>query len=185
MSNQKTIGFTPNFVITGKWIRLIIAALIISTIALIGYVASVNADGATQISGIGYFAEPGECEDEVTGPNGQVPDYALNLTGDLQGCHYVFVETFTCTSGGTYIETGTEMYVGSGAAGDEGTFETTYRFTGLYEDCPNLTGQINGRCQHPIIAGSGTDDFEDVTGRLDFNDDVEAGNAPYKGHLSW
>lgn len=185
MNIQKIVGIIIKAVITEKWFRITIAALIMSIVALIGFVASVNADGATQISGIAYFAAPGECEDVVTGPAGQAPDFALDMTGDLEGCLYVFVETFTCTPSGVYIETGTEVYVGSGSEGDDGTFATTYRFTGLFEDCPNLIGQINGRCEHPIVAGSGTNDFEGVTGRIDFNDDVEAGNAPYKGHLRW
>lgn len=185
MNIQKIMGNIIKTVAADKWFRITIAALVMGVVALVGVVASVNADGATQIAGIAYFAEPGDCEDEVAGPNGQNPDYSLDLTGDLEGCLYVFVETSTCTPSGVYIQTGTEVYVGSGSAGDDGTFATTFRFTGLFEDCPNLTGQINGRCEHPIVAGSGTNDFEGVTGRIDFNDDVEAGNAPYKGHLRW
>ena len=52
--------------------------------------------GATQISGIGYFAGPAECND----PEGQGSSYNLTMTGDLEGCHYVFIETATCTSDG-------------------------------------------------------------------------------------
>ena len=74
------------------------------------------------------------------------------------------------------METGIDIYVGEG---DEGMFSTTYRFTAKYEDCPNLVDEIFGRCQHPITAGSGTSNFEGVTGRLDFKDDIEAGNFPY------
>ena len=64
--------------------------------------------GATQISGIGYFAGPGECND----PEGQNSDYDLIMTGDLEGCHYVLVETAGCLEGGAYKETGTETFVG-------------------------------------------------------------------------
>ena len=64
-----------------------------------------------------------------------------------------------------------------------GTFRTTYQFTAKYEDCANLVGEIVGRCQHPLIASSGEGVFEGVTGRLDFKDDIEAGNFPYRGHL--
>jgi hypothetical protein len=56
------------------------------------------ADGAEQIAGIGYFAEPGECND----PQGAGADFALRMTGDLEGCHYVYVETATCSPSGTY-----------------------------------------------------------------------------------
>jgi hypothetical protein len=136
--------------------------------------------GATQISGIGYFDLDGECDD----PEGQGSSYNLTMTGDLEGCHYVFIETATCTAGGAYNETGTETFVGL-YNGAPGNFETTYRFTAKYEDCPTLTGEIVGRCQHPIVAGSGEGVFEGVTGRLDFQDDIEAGNFPYRGHFRW
>lgn len=144
-------------------------------------VASVSAAGATQISGVGFFAEEGECTD----PEGAGADFANNLTGDLEGCLYVFVESYQCTPSGVYIETGSEIYVGGGGEGDSGTFRTTYLFTAKYEDCENLSGQIFGRCQHPIVAGSGTEEYEGVTGRLDFKDDIEAGNFPFTGHLRW
>ena len=136
--------------------------------------------GATQISGIGYFAGPAECND----PEGQGSSYDLIMTGDLEGCHYVFIETSSCSAGGTYKETGTETFVGA-YNGTTGTFRTTYLFTGRYTDCANLTGEIVGRCQHPIVAGSGEGVFEGVTGRLDLKDDIEAGNFPYRGHFRW
>jgi hypothetical protein len=135
--------------------------------------------GATQISGIGYYAEPGQCEGH---PEGLGSDYALSMTGDLEGCVYVFVETATCSPGGAYVETGTETFVGQ-YDGASGTFRTTYRFTATYRDCANLAGQIAGRCQHPLIAGSGEGVFEGVVGRFDMRDDVEAGNFPYRGHF--
>lgn len=136
--------------------------------------------GATQILGIGYFDLDGECNDT----EGQGSSYNLTMTGDLEGCHYVFIETATCTAGGAYRETGTETFVGA-YGGTTGTFRTTYLFTATYEDCPTLTGEIVGRCQHPIIAGSGEGVFQGVTGRLDFQDDIDSGNFPYRGHLRW
>jgi hypothetical protein len=136
--------------------------------------------GATQISGIGHFAGPAECND----PEGQGSDYDLIMAGDLEGCHYVFVETARCSAGGAYNETGTETFVGL-YNGAPGSFETTYRFTARYTDCANLVGEIVGRCQHPITAGSGEGVFEGVTGRLDFKDDIETGNFPYRGHFRW
>jgi hypothetical protein len=153
--------------------------LVLMLLVLLLVVAPAGAAGATQISGIGYFAEAGECLD----PEGAGSDFALNMTGDLNGCHYVFVESWSCTPAGTYIERGTETYVGGGGEGDSGTFSTTYQFTAKFEDCATLAGEIFGRCQHPVVAGSRTEDFEDVTGRLDFKDDIAAGNFPYRGHL--
>ena len=134
--------------------------------------------GATQISGIGFFAEPGQCND----PEGQGSDYDLIMTGDLEGCHYVFVETAGCSAGGAYRETGTETFVGL-YNGAPGTFKTTYLFTATYKDCANLVGEIAGRCQHPLIAGSGEGVFEAVTGRIDMKDDIETGSFPYRGHF--
>jgi hypothetical protein len=139
---------------------------------------SQAAAGATQISGIGFFPEPDPCND----PEGNASDYSFILTGDLEGCVYAFVETARCSAGGAYLETGTETFVGS-YNGAPGTFRTTYRFTAKYRDCPNLAGQISGRCQHPIIADSGEGAFAGVTGRIDMIDDVEAGNFHYRGHL--
>ena len=136
--------------------------------------------GATQISGIGYFDLDGECNDT----EGQGSSYNLTMTGHLEGCHYVFIETSICSAGGTYKETGTETFVGA-YNGTPGTFRTTYLFTGVYTDCANLTGETVGRCQHPIVAGSGEGVFEGVTGRLDFQDDIETGNFPYRGHFRW
>ena len=153
-------------------LALICVALSISTPA--------SANGATQISGIGYADITGDCVD----PEGQSSDYATIMTGDLQGCVYTFVETYSCMPSGLYQETGTETFVGhTSDTSEAGTFRTNYRFTAKYQDCPNLITEIKGRCQHPIIAGSGTEFFEGITGRLDFKDDIEAGNFPYRGHL--
>lgn len=132
------------------------------------------------ISGIGFFAVPGECTD----PAGNGSDFALTMTGDLQGCLYVFVEDARCTPSGVYLETGTETFVGT-YGGGFGTFRTTYKVQAKYKDCSNLTGQIFGGCQHPIVSGSGTGTFEGVRGRFNMKDDVEEANLQYKGHLFW
>ena len=136
--------------------------------------------GVTQISGIGVYAAPGECDD----PEGNGADYVLSMSGDLTGCHYTFVQVSRCTPGGAYYESGTETFVGS-FNGGQGTFGTTYVFTATYRDCPVFSGEIAGRCQHPITPGSGTGDFAGVRGRIDMKDDLEAGNFPYRGHLSF
>lgn len=160
----------------------LLAFHVLSAVALVSVVllspASAFAGGATQISGIGFFAAPGECTDAA----GASADFALLLTGDLEGCLYVFVESAGCTPSGVYRETGTEMFVG-GYDGDTGTFRTTYNFSAKYEDCTNLIGEIHGRCQHPLVDRSGTGVFEGTTGRLDFKDDIAAVNFPYRGHL--
>ncbi len=135
--------------------------------------------GATQISGVGVYGDKQTCNAKLVGA-----DYALILDGDLEGCLYTFIETQKSSPSGTYRETGRETFVGS--IGDEsGTFRTTYRFEAKYEDVANLTGEIFGRCQHPIVKGSGTGDFEGVTGILLFKDDVETVTFPYRGHLRY
>jgi hypothetical protein len=165
--------------------RLTILALTtLAAVALIGVVwtapSPAFAGGATQISGVAFFDE---AEAPVCAP---VPgyDYALVMTGDLEGCLYTDVKTAESSPSGTYRETGTELFVGSYLDGS-GTFETTYRFEAKYEDVDTLSGEIFGRCQHPIVKGSGTGDFQGVTGRIDMKDDIEAGNFPYRGHLRY
>jgi hypothetical protein len=62
------------------------------------------------------------------------------------------------------------------------SFQTTYKFEAKYEGCAAdgayISAELKGRCQHPIVEGSGTGVFEGVTGRLDMKDDIEAGNYP-------
>jgi hypothetical protein len=161
--------------------------LLMATMALTLLVASgvALAGGATQISGVASYADPGECVDR----EGAGATYApLDMTGDLeagglQGCLYTFVdhETVQSSPSGTYRETGTEIFVASDGVS---TFETTYRFEGKYTVADPAT-EIFGRCQHPIVEGSGTGIYEGVSGTLLFKDDIEAGNFPYRGHLRY
>ena len=134
------------------------------------------AGGATQISGVGIYGDDVTCDD----PEGDDADYSVEfITGTLEGgCLYTFVETAVSSPSGTYRETGTELFVASDGSG---TFETTYRFEAKYD----LAGEIFGRCQHPIVEGSGTGIYEGVSGRIDMKDDIEEGNFPYRGHLRY
>lgn len=156
------------------------AFLSVTIVALIALIipSTVLARGAIQISGIAYWPTGDQC---TTDPEGAGSNYAVWMTGSLEGCHYTFVETAVCSPGGAYNETGHEIFVGE-YNGQTGTFETTYRFTAKYNDCTNFVEKV-GRCQHPIIEGSGTGVFTGMTGRLDFKDDIAAGNFPYRGHL--
>jgi hypothetical protein len=151
--------------------------------ALIGGVvagpAPARQEGMKPISGIGHYAEPGACTD----PEAQDASYILTLTGSLQGCHYVRIDTSKCTDGGAYYEAGTETFVGT-YDGQPGTFRTDYVFTAKYADCETFTEELAGRCQHPFINGSGTGVFEGIReARFDMKDDIGAGNFPYKGHI--
>lgn len=170
-------------------LKLIVFALLTVT-AFFVIASTVSAHGTHQpVAGLGYFAGPGECEEAIPNAKGNLPDFALVLTGDLEGCLYTYVEAGDCSPNGVYVEDGNEKFVGSAAWGDEGTFDTVYRFVahfGSQEDCYNFVNQIRGRCQHPIVAGTGTGDFEGLLGRLDFVDNVEEGTANYTGlfHLA-
>ena len=143
--------------------------------------ANGNSAGATQLSGIGYFATSGECDYETQGAV-----YAIKMTGDLEGCLYAFIDDFECSPSGTYREEGREYFVGT-YNGQSGTFWTTYKFEAKYEDCDGgpLGAEIFGRCQHPIVDGSGTGVFNGVSGQINFKDDIEAGNFPYRGQLRY
>ena len=164
--------------------RLTILAITVLLVAALTSVAltvtsPASANGATQISGIGYFAEDGECTD----PEGTGADFANRLEGDLAGCLYIFVGPYAGSPSGTYRERGTETFVGT-YMGQAGTFETTYLFTAKFDEA----GQKFGRCQHPIVAGSGTGVFDGVSGRFDVKDNIEDGvaiNFPFTGHLRW
>jgi len=140
--------------------------------------SSALAAGATQIEGSAVFADLAQCPDLAL----HDADFALIMSGDLQGCLYTIVETFECSPSGTYRETGREVFVGT-YNGGSGTFTTNYHFQAKYLDCPNLSGEIFGRCEHPIVGRSGTGVFSGVTGRLDFKDEVETVTFFYRGHL--
>lgn len=144
---------------------------------------SVKANtGATQITGVGFYAEISECDYPNEGA-----DYAVRMIGDIEGCLYAFIDSYECSPSGTYREEGREYFVGT-YNGGSGTFWTTYKFESKFEGCAEdgapLGAEIFGRCQHPIVKGTGTGVFEGVTGRMDFKDDIEAGNFPYRGHLN-
>ena len=160
----------------------VLAGTLALAIALVAAPTPAFAGGATQISGVAVYDDPGECVD----PEGADATYVpLDMTGDLEGCLYTFVEDSKSSPSGTYRETGTEVFVGSWGD-DTGTFETTYRFEAKYEDLDaDPLIEIFGRCQHPIVKGSGTGVFEGVTGILLFKDDIEAGDFPYRGHLRY
>ena len=156
-----------------------IPVMIVVLLALI-VPSSALAAGAMQFSGVGYLAAPGECTD----PQGAGASYAVVMTGDLEGCHYSFIENATMSPSGAYNETGHEVFVGS-YNGQPGTFMTTYRFTAKYTNSTDFI-EVEGRCQHPLIDGSGTGVFAGMTGRLDMRDNVVDGVAvdfPYRGHL--
>jgi hypothetical protein len=159
---------------TGR--RVAVAAALM----LAGSVASAPANAATtQIAGDSYYDTSGQCP-TLVGYSSYPP---LVLTGSLTGCLYTHVDEAKTTSSGVYLESGQEEFVGNLNGGASGTFTTNYKFEAKY----NPDGsEFRGRCQHPIVAGSGTGGFAGADGRLDFKDLVQ--NDPvtyvYRGHIS-
>lgn len=168
--------------------RFVVFAL---SMAMMLVVASpVTAGGTTQIDGVGVF-DDGDCDPESDGvdPNALI----IRVTGDLDGCLYQYFESggFHNPDGETYLERGTEIFVSSTNPADR--FETTYTFTGKFRD-QNFDDELWGRCQHPMVAGSGEGVFEGATGRLDFKDvivrDPDTGEVtdlyfPLRGHIKY
>ncbi|MCB0194432.1 MAG: hypothetical protein KDJ65_20955 [Anaerolineae bacterium] len=109
------------------------------------------------------------------------PLYFPMEEGGLHGCLYSYADSYDESPSGTIRERGHEIFI-SHDPNNVGTFESTYLFTVKFDEDGN---ELWGRCQHPIIKGTGTGIFEGVTGRIDIKDDIGAGNFPYKGHLRW
>jgi hypothetical protein len=159
-----------------------LAALAVLVVGLSVALAAPASAGTIQISGV---AVPGQCPAPPPGYEEFVDLPPLVMTGSLKGCLYTNVLTAKDNGApsGVYQERGEEIFVGSLNGGTEGTFGTTYKFTGQWD--PDLSGsEVRGRCEHPIVAGSGTGGFEGATGRIDFKDDVAAGVFLYRGHIT-
>jgi hypothetical protein len=104
------------------------------------------------------------------------------MTGSLDGCWYTHIETARATSGGVYLESGTELFVGRLDGSPAGTFTTTYRFEAKLDADG---AEVRGRCQHPIVSGSGTGGFAGATRRVDFKDIIgDPITYVYRGHIS-
>ncbi len=143
---------------------------------------STPANAATnQISGSAFYGV-GECVAyPLPAAYSDFTSYPpLVMSGSLEGCLYTKVESSKVTPSGVYLETGEEVFVGSLNGGSVGTFATMYRFEGEFN--PDGT-EVRGRCQHPIVAGSGTGGFEGATGRLDFKDIIDPAIFVYRGHI--
>jgi len=142
--------------------------------------ATPASPGATLVSGIGVFNT--ECQPPVGLPPDDLGDYpAIDLTGSLNGCWYTYVSKSQFNPSGTYLEQGTEIFVGCLNGLACGTFETIYTFTGKYVD-ESFSEEIHGRCEHRIVGG--TEDFAAAKGVLLFKDDVVNLQFEYRGPIS-
>jgi Protein of unknown function (DUF3224) len=159
---------------TLKKLTSISLALTLGASVLIGMATPASAAGATQISGLGV---PGGsvCHDYPTA------NYTIANSGDLAGCVYGFITEFTFhESSGTYHERADEIFVGS-YAGRVGTFHMTENFSAKYDLATGA--ELFGRCEHPIVPGSGTGDLVGISGRVDYKDDVVSITFRYRGHI--
>jgi hypothetical protein len=167
-------------------IRLFALAAVTSGFAFVGATPALAAD--VQVSGIQSAPlSSGPCFD----PNAVSSQV---MAGDLVGCWYT--DTLIIhpaqpdgTPGGTVQATGTEHFVGcldlngdqSCDSGDpQGTLSLTFQFSGKFD--PVTGAEIHGRCQHPIVSGTG--DFAGASGVINFKDDVTNGTSLYTGHVA-
>lgn len=164
--------------------------LLAGAAALVALVASANAAGTTQISGLQTVFDVAA---PVTDCPDQNPAYgpAYEMAGSLVGCWYTdSITRFQEHPGGTFQIAGTEHFVGcmnpqgpcSASSATYGTFSTTFTFTGRFD--PKTGLETHGRCHHPIV--DGTDYFKGAKGVLDFTDDVSQTPTvyPYRGHIT-
>jgi len=88
-------------------------------------------------------------------------DFALGMTGDLEGCLSIFVQGFTCKELADfdhYTERGREAFVGT-LRGKQGRFTTNYTVDAAYAKgfCQSLdfSLELSGSCIHEILGRSG------------------------------
>ena len=157
--------------------------LIGSMIALL-LVTPMAANAASQVSGDAAYPAGVQCPGPPAGYEDFVSYPGLLMSGSLDGCLYTKVITPKETPSGVYLESGEEVFVGSLDSGPVGTFTTTYKFESKFDPDVSTGVEVHGRCQHPIVEGSGTGGLEGATGRLDFKDII--GNPVtyvYRGHI--
>jgi len=156
-------------------------AFVVMLMAGLPIALSVPANAATnQLSGTAFL---NPSKGDPCPENPAYIDYdPIVMTGSLDGCWYTHIETKRTTQGGVYLETGQELFVGSLNGGRTGTFTTTYKFEAKLDAAGS---EVRGRCQHPIVAGSGTGGFAGATGRVDFKDIIgHPTTYEYRGHIS-
>ena len=143
------------------------------------------ANAATnQLSGAVSY-DPVQCPGPPAGYEEFISYPGALLTGSLEGCLYVKVGTSKLIPSGVYLESGQEVFIGSLNDGPEGTFTTTYKFESKWDPDVTTGVELHGRCQHPIVEGSGTGGFEGAKGRIDIKDIIgDPVTYAYRGHIS-
>ena len=153
---------------------------ILPILLVLGCSALPASAGTTQVSGIAVYNNA--CQPPAGSPPDNLGDYPpLDLSGSLDGCWYTYVSASQFNPSGTYLEQGTEIFVGCLNGLACGTFETIYTFTAKYVDA-TFSEEIHGRCEHRIVGG--TEDFAGAKGVLLFKDDVVNLQFEYRGPIS-
>ena len=162
--------------------RLVLFAFVAGLMAVLAVPAAAN----DQLSGVSVYDTTGACPEPPIGYEEFTSYPPLVMTGSLDGCWYTKVISAkdNGTPSGVYQERGEEVFVGSLNGGPEGTFATTYKFTSKWDPDVSTGSEVRGRCEHPIVVGSGTGGFQGATGRVDFKDDVVTGEYLYRGHIA-
>jgi hypothetical protein len=163
-----------------------LAVLFILVVGLMVALAPTGSAATNQLSGVAVFDPGGVCPPPPAGHEDFTSLPPLVMTGSLEGCWYTKIVS-TKDNGapsGIYQERGEEIFVGSLNGGPEGTLATTYKFTSQWDPEVSTGSEVHGRCQHPVVTGSGTGGFTGATGRVDFKDDVTTGEFLYRGHIS-
>jgi hypothetical protein len=163
-----------------------LAVLFVLVVGLMVALAAPAGAATNQISGVGVFDTTGVCPAPPTGYEDFTSLPPMVMTGSLEGCWYTKVLSAKDNGApsGVYQERGEEVFVGSLDGGPVGTFAATFKFTSKWDPDVSTGSEVHGRCQHPIVAGSGTGGFAGATGRVDFKDDVVTGEFLYRGHIS-
>jgi hypothetical protein len=158
--------------------------LLLACVLAVLLVNPVASDAATRLSGGAYY-DAVQCPGPPAGYEEFTTYPGLVMTGSLEGCLYTNVVASKETPSGVYLERGEEVFVGSLDGGPVGTFATTYRFESKWAPDVSSGVELHGRCQHPIVEGSGTGGFEGATGRLDIKDIIgDPVTYAYRGHIN-
>jgi hypothetical protein len=143
---------------TGRGATFFVAAAASALIMASGNTASASEGGSYAISGNSTFSDCG-----IDGS-----DLGLLMTGDLQGCLSIFVQSYTCRERNGfdhYTERGREVFVGTWH-GEHGRFRTDYVVNAAYASgfCQtfDFSLQLSGSCTHKIEGRSGV--FADAEG---------------------
>ena len=137
---------------------VLLAGTFATAIMASGNIAMAASDGSTAISGNSVFSACGAAGS----------DFALLMTGDLEGCLSIFVQGYTCKElkgFAHYTERGREAFVGT-LRGKRGRFATSYTVDAAYAQgfCQSFdySLELSGSCKHHIQGRSGV--FADAEG---------------------